>query len=196
MFFFTKLKDEIDDTGQSASRGRNRPPLRRSETFSRADVFRTWAKDSFLNESTIDLLVQTHQIDCLPAVLALRVEDIADLGLAVGQQRLLEDAVRKLHEEYELVRPPTPKTKISLDLANYKNLIDAGNPLDSGRTACAAQTTYGRTKSGTEAGEYSLTGPYDAAHTALQGRKNSPTGLWASIYFFSSSPQIPQLFLF
>lgn len=125
MFFLAKQKDENVPTTSAGESSREKPsPLRRQGTFGSADVFRTWARDSFLNDNTIDVLVQTHQIDCLPAVLALQVQDIAELGLAVGQQRLLEEAVQKLHQEYELVRPPTPRTKINLNMPSYKSLIE------------------------------------------------------------------------
>lgn len=97
--------------------------LKRRSTFRSLEVFIAWAKDSFLNESTIDVLVTKHQVDCLPAVLALKTKDISELDLPLGQQRLFEDAVEKLHQEYEFIRPPTPKTTISFDAPAYKSML-------------------------------------------------------------------------
>lgn len=155
MFFLAKLKDDEASTTSTGDQPRRKPPpLRRTETFSSADVFRTWAKDSFLNDSTINVLVQTHQIDCLPAVLALQLEDIAELGLAVGQQRLLEDAVRKLHQDYELVRPPTPRTKINLDTPSYKTLIEGESLTEIGSVADATDADPVYSMSAIEAGNF------------------------------------------
>lgn len=97
--------------------------LKRRSTFRSLEVFKAWAKDSFLNESTIDALITIHEVDCLPAALALKKEDISKLALPLGQQRLFEDAVEKLHQEYEFFRPPTPKTTISFDAPAYKSLL-------------------------------------------------------------------------
>ena len=123
MFFFAKLKD--DDSSSSSPTGR--PTLRRHDTFGSVELFQAWARDSFINQSTVDILVKTHQIDCLPAVLALKQEDFALLNLPVGQRRLLEDAVDKLRQEYELVQPPTPKATINLEMPVYKSMLEIGD---------------------------------------------------------------------
>jgi len=124
MFFFSKGKG--DDSSPDSSTGRPPPLLRRHDTFGSAELFEAWAKDSFINQSTIDILVKTHQIDCLPAVLALKKEDYPQLNLPVGQRRLLEDAVEKLRQEYELARPPTPKAIINLEMPVYKSMLEIG----------------------------------------------------------------------
>lgn len=124
MFFFSKVKE--DDSSPDSSTGKPPPLLRRHDTFGSAELFEAWAKDSFINQSTIDILVKTHQIDCLPAVLALKKEDYPQLNLPVGQRRLLEDAVEKLRQEYELVRPPTPKAIINLEMPVYKSMLEIG----------------------------------------------------------------------
>lgn len=125
MFFFAKVKEDSSPASSAASTGKP-PPLRRHDTFGSAEVFDAWAKDSFINQSTIDILVKTHEIDCLPAVLALKKEDFPHLNLPVGQRRLLEDAVEKLRQDYELVQPPTPKAKISLEMPVYKSMLEIG----------------------------------------------------------------------
>lgn len=123
MFFFAKVKE---DSSSSASSTGKPPPLRRHDTFGSAELFEAWAKDSFINQSTIDILVKTHEIDCLPAILALKKEDFPHLNLPVGQRRLLEDAVEKLRQEYELVQPQTPKAKINLEMPVYKSMLEKG----------------------------------------------------------------------
>ena len=123
MFFgFAKVKEDSASSPDS-SPGKP-PPLRRHDTFGSAELFEAWAKDSFINQSTIDILVKTHEIDCLPAVLALKKEDYPHLNLPVGQRRLLESAVEKLRQEYELVQPPTPKAKINLEMPVYKSRLE------------------------------------------------------------------------
>lgn len=124
MFFFPKSAKE--DTSTSASSTGKPPPLRRHDTFGSVELFEAWAKDSFINQSTVDILVNTHEIDCLPAVLALKKEDFPHLNLPVGQRRLLEEAVEKLRQDYELVQPPTPKAKISLEMPKYKSMLEIG----------------------------------------------------------------------
>lgn len=124
MFFFSKVKE--DSSSEDSSTGKPPPLLRRHDTFGSAELFEAWAKDSFINQSTIDILVKTHQIDCLPAVLALKKEDYPQLNLPVGQRRLLEDAVEKLRQEYELVRPPTPKAIINLEMPVFKSMLEIG----------------------------------------------------------------------
>jgi len=124
MFFFSKVKE--DDSSPDSSTGKPPTLLRRHDTFGSAELFEAWAKDSFINQNTIDILVKTHQIDCLPAVLALKKEDYPQLNLPVGQRRLLEDAVEKLRQEYELVRPPTPKAIINLEMPVYKSMLEIG----------------------------------------------------------------------
>ena len=123
MFFFAKANEESSSSASSTGKP---PTLRRHDTFGSAELFQAWAKDSFINQSTIDILVKTHEIDCLPAVLALKKEDFPHLNLPVGQRRLLEDAVEKLRQEYELVQPPTPKAKISLEMPKYKSMLEIG----------------------------------------------------------------------
>ena len=120
----TYLLSKLRESSEEISSPRRVPEkLKRRSTFRSLEVFRAWAKDSFLNESTIDVLVSTHEVDCLPAVLALKTEDISKMGLPVGQRRLFEDAVDKLHQEYEFIRPPTPKTTISFDAPAYKSML-------------------------------------------------------------------------
>lgn len=125
MFFFAKGKEDSSSSPDSST-GKPPPLLRRKDTFGSAELFEAWAKDSFINQSTIDILVKTHQIDCLPAVLALKKEDYPQLSLPVGQRRLLEEAVDKLRQEYELVRPPTPKAIINLEMPVYKSMLEIG----------------------------------------------------------------------
>jgi hypothetical protein len=126
MFSFGKVKERtISAESIPQAELEDRPgKLKRHGTLQSLEVFQAWAKDSFLRESTIDILVTEHEIDCIPAVLALKREDIAGLGLPVGQQRLLEGAAEKLKQEYELVRPPTPVTKINLDMPAYKSMLE------------------------------------------------------------------------
>ena len=123
MFSFPKARK---DSSSSASSTGKPPPLTRHDTFGSHELFEAWAKDSFINQSTIDILVKTHEIDCLPAILALKKEDFPHLNLPVGQRRLLEEAVEKLRREYELVQPPTPKAKISLEMPVYKSMLEVG----------------------------------------------------------------------
>ena len=123
MFPFAKVKK---DSSSSASSTGKPPPLTRHDTFGSQELFEAWAKDSFINQSTIDILVKAHEIDCLPAVLALKKEDFPRLNLPVGQRRLLEGAVEKLRQDYELVQPPTPKSKISLEMPVYKSMLEIG----------------------------------------------------------------------
>lgn len=126
MFSFGKVKERtISAESISQTELDDRPgKLKRHGTLQSLEVFQAWAKDSFLRESTIDIMVRDHEIDCIPAVLALKTEDIPLLGLPVGQQRLLEGAVDKLKQEYELVRPPTPITKINLDMPAYRSMLE------------------------------------------------------------------------
>lgn len=126
MFSFGKVKERTASAESIPhSELEERPgKLKRHGTLQSLEVFQAWAKDSFLRESTIDILVSEHEIDCIPAVLALKRDDIAGLGLPVGQQRLLEGAVEKLKQEYELVRPPTPVTKINLDMPAYRSMLE------------------------------------------------------------------------
>lgn len=123
MFSFAKA---TKDSSSSASSTGKPPPLTRHDTFGSQELFEAWAKDSFINQSTIDILVKTHEINCLPAVLALKKEDFPYLNLPVGQRRLLENAVEKLRQEYELVQPPTPKAMISLEMPLYKSMLEIG----------------------------------------------------------------------
>lgn len=131
MFFFAKAREESSSPDSSTGKP---PPLRRHDTFGSAELFEAWAKDSFINQSTIDILVKTHQIDCLPAVLALKKEDYPQLNLPVGQRRLLESAVEKLRQEYELVQPPTPKSKINLEMPVYKSMLEIGEFVEEEET--------------------------------------------------------------
>ena len=127
MFSFVKA---MSDSSPSASSTGKPPPITTHNTFGSQELFEAWAKDSFINQSTIDILVKTHEIDCLPAVLALKKEDFPDLNLPVGQRRLLENAVEKLRQECELVQPPTPKAKINLEMPSYKSMLEIGEPFD------------------------------------------------------------------
>ncbi|XP_028512769.1 uncharacterized protein LOC114574429 [Exaiptasia diaphana] len=125
MFSSSKVKERTTSAESISHELEDRPgKLKRHGTLQSLEVFHAWAKDSFLRESTIDIMVKEHEIDCIPAVLALKQDDIALLGLPVGQQRLLEGAVEKLKQEYELVRPPTPITKINLDMPTYRSMLD------------------------------------------------------------------------
>lgn len=125
MFSSAKVKERTTSAESISHELEDRPgKLKRHGTLQSLEVFHAWAKDSFLRESTIDIMVKEHEIDCIPAVLALKQEDISLLGLPVGQQRLLEGAVEKLKQEYELVRPPTPITKINLDMPTYRSMLD------------------------------------------------------------------------
>ena len=123
MFSFAKA---TKDSSSSASSTGKPPPITRHDTFGSQELFEAWAKDSFINQNTIEILVKTHEINCLPAVLALKKEDFPYLNLPVGQRRLLENAVEKLRQEYELVQPPTPKAKISLEIPLYKSMLEIG----------------------------------------------------------------------
>lgn len=172
MFFFAKAKE---DSSESESLSGKPPPLRRHDTFGSAELFEAWAKDSFINQSTIDILVKTHQIDCLPAVLALKKDDYSQLNLPVGQRRLLESAVEKLRQEYELVQPPTPKAKINLEMPVYKSMLEIGELAEEEKTGQyeenqlsrrpqstghSTQRIYGKTRSYVESGtEKSDSGP-------------------------------------
>ncbi|XP_032240815.1 uncharacterized protein LOC116619776 [Nematostella vectensis] len=126
MFGFGKVKERTTSAESIPQTDLDDKPgkLKRHGTLQSLEVFQAWAKDSFLRDSTIDILVSEHEIDCIPAVLALKSEDISQLGLPVGQQRLLEGAVDKLKQEYELVRPPTPLTRISLETPAYKTMLE------------------------------------------------------------------------
>lgn len=123
MFSFAK---PTKDSSSSASSTGKPPPITRHDTFGSQELFEAWAKDSFITQNTIDILVKTHEINCLPAVLALKKEDFPYLNLPVGQRRLLENAVEKLRQEYELVQPPTPKAMISLEMPLYKSMLEIG----------------------------------------------------------------------
>lgn len=123
MFSFAKA---TKDSSSSASSTGKPPPITRHDTFGSQELFEAWAKDSFITQNTIDILVKTHEINCLPAVLALKKEDFPYLNLPVGQRRLLENAVEKLRQEYELVQPPTPKAMISLEMPLYKSMLEIG----------------------------------------------------------------------
>lgn len=151
MFSFPKARK---DSSSSASSTGKPPPLTRHDTFGSHELFEAWAKDSFINQSTIDILVKTHEIDCLPAILALKKEDFPYLNLPVGQRRLLEEAVEKLRREYELVQPPTPKAKISLEMPVYKSMLEVGElaeedagvatEVDPGHRELASRAQLGR----------------------------------------------------
>lgn len=106
------------------SRGLNgKKKLTRLGSFSSREVFQAWAKDSLLKPSTMAKLMEVHYIDSLPAVLALRGNDIANLGLPIGQARLFEEAVTKLHAEYEYQEPSSPATRVNVDFPRYKSLL-------------------------------------------------------------------------
>lgn len=144
MFSFGKVKERTT-SAESISQTEldDRPGrLKRHGTLQSLEVFHAWAKDSFLRESTIDILVRDHEIDCIPAVLALKTEDISHLGLPVGQQRLLEGAVDKLKHEYELVRPPTPITKINLDMPAYRSMLEfnENEPIPEGARSVSSRS--------------------------------------------------------
>ena len=105
--------------------------LTRLGSFSNQEVFRAWASDSLLKPKTIETLVEIHQVDSLPAVLALRNRDIANLGLPIGQARLFQEAVVKLHAEYKYQEPYSPATKVDVEVPSYKSLLDdAGSPVE------------------------------------------------------------------
>lgn len=103
--------------------GSAKKKLTRLGSFSSKEVFRAWAQDSLLKPTTIETLVEVHEIDCLPAVLALRNRDIVGLGLPIGQARLFEDAVTKLHSQYEYQEPPSPATTVDVEFPRYKSLL-------------------------------------------------------------------------
>lgn len=187
MFFFAKSKE--DSSSPDSSTGKP-PPLRRHDTFGSTELFEAWAKDSFINQSTVDILVKTHQIDCLPAVLALKKDDYTHLNLPVGQRRLLESAVEKLRQEYELVQPPTPKAKINLEMPVYKSMLEIGELAEEGKTGQyeenqssrrpqsmghATQSIYGQTRSYVESGtDKKDSGPEKEALLVSEQSKISP----------------------
>lgn len=107
--------------------------LTRLGSFSTQEVFRAWAHDSLLKPKTIEALVEIHQIDSLPAVLALRSRDIANLGLPIGQARLFQEAVIKLHAEYTYQEAPSPATRVDVEVPTYKSMLDdVGSPVERG----------------------------------------------------------------
>lgn len=109
-----------NEGGQSDPKGK----LTRLGSFSSREVFWAWANDSLLKPSTIETLMEVHEIDSLPAVLALRSRDIANLGLPIGQARLFEEAVMKLHTEYKYQEPPSPATRVDVEFPRYKSLLE------------------------------------------------------------------------
>ncbi|XP_044177123.1 uncharacterized protein LOC122959702 [Acropora millepora] len=127
MSFFAKI---MNDSSASASSTGKPPPTTSHSTLGSREVFIAWAKDSFLNQSTVDILIKTHEIDCLPAVLALKKEDFSHLDLPVGQRRLLENAAEKLRQEFEVVRPVTTKAKINLQMPSYKSMLEIREMVD------------------------------------------------------------------
>ncbi len=105
--------------------------LTRLGSFSSQEVFRAWANDSLLKPKTIETLIEEHQVDSLPAVLALRNKDIANLGLPIGQARLFQEAVIKLHAEYTYQEPFSPARKVDVEVPSYKSMLDdAGAPVE------------------------------------------------------------------
>ena len=120
----------MNDSSASASSTGKPPPTTSHSTLGSREVFIAWAKDSFLNQSTVDILIKTHEIDCLPAVLALKKEDFSHLDLPVGQRRLLENAAEKLRQEFEVVRPVTTKAKINLQMPSYKSMLEIREMVD------------------------------------------------------------------
>lgn len=115
---FSPENHEGRDLGRTAKK-----KLTRLGSFSSKEVFRAWAMDSLLKPTTIETLMEVHEIDCLPAVLALRNRDIASLSLPIGQARLFEDAVTKLHSQYEYQEPPSPATTVDIEFPRYKSLL-------------------------------------------------------------------------
>jgi hypothetical protein len=97
--------------------------LTRLGSFSSREVFRAWAGDSLLKPKTIETLIEEHQVDSLPAVLALRSKDIANLGLPIGQARLFHEAVVKLHAEYTYQEPFSPATRVDVEVPTYKSML-------------------------------------------------------------------------
>ena len=114
----------MNNSSTSASSTGKPPPTTSHSKLGSREVFIAWAKDSFLNQSTVDILMKTHEIDCLPAVLALNKEDFSHLDLPVGQRRLLENAAEKLRQEFEVVQPLTTKAKINLQMPSYKSMLE------------------------------------------------------------------------
>jgi hypothetical protein len=104
--------------------------LTRLGSFSSQEVFRAWANDSLLKPKSIETLIEVHQVDSLPAVLALRSKDIANLGLPIGQARLFQEAVIKLHAEYTYQEPFSPATKVDVEVPSYKSMLDTGPPVE------------------------------------------------------------------
>ena len=105
--------------------------LTRLGSFSSEEVFHAWATDSLLKPKTIETLIGIHQVDSLPAVLALRNRDIANLGLPIGQARLFQEAVIKLHAEYKYEEPYSPAIKVDVEIPSYKSLLDdTRSPVD------------------------------------------------------------------
>ena len=120
-------------SAESEERGSvKKKKLTRLGSFSSQEVFRAWATDSLLKPNTIETLVEVHQVDSLPAVLALRGKDIANLGLPIGQARLFHDAVVKLHAEYTYQEPFSPATRVDVEFPKYKSLLDdiEGSPVE------------------------------------------------------------------
>ena len=119
-------------SAESSERGSvKKKRLTRLGSFSSQEVFRAWANDSLLKPKTIEALIEVHQIDSLPAVLALRSKDIASLGLPIGQARLFQEAVVKLHAEFEYQEPSLSTTPVNVEVPSYKSMLDdAQSPVD------------------------------------------------------------------
>ena len=109
---------------ESVERGSvKKKKLTRLGSFSSREVFCAWAKDSLLKPKTIETLIEEHQVDSLPAVLALRNKDIANLGLPIGQTRLFHEAVVKLHAEFTYQEPFSPAIKVDVEVPTYKSML-------------------------------------------------------------------------
>lgn len=120
----------MESPGESDERGSTKTKsLRRLGSFSSKDVFCAWANDSLLKPKTVQTLIEIHQIDSLPAVLALREKDIANLGLPIGQTRLFQEAVLKLHAEYTYHDSFSPATRVDVEMPSYKSMLVGEDPL-------------------------------------------------------------------
>lgn len=126
-FLFMASSAESDERGSVVKKNK----LTRLGSFSSQEVFRAWANDSLLKPNTVETLVEVHQVDSLPAVLALRSKDLANLGLPIGQKRLFQEAVIKLHAEYTYHEPFSPAIKVDVEAPTYKSMLDdAKSPVE------------------------------------------------------------------
>lgn len=83
--------------------------------------FNKWCTATQLKEANADALKKEH-IDCEEALKLLTVKDVEELGLSVGQERVLEAALKKL----KLGEQAKPELKDVTDLITTKSLAKNG----------------------------------------------------------------------